>query len=213
MVNKKYPVLIDNVAYLNGDPPQDVLESVAKSMVGDEERLKQMREQFADILKANGRPCGPIETTFGMGLEDLLVTNSVMTPAPWRRLKQSDLVVISVHGREVEGWWVAVEEQVLLHMPFGKREPMTALELANAIAGRPDPAPELVDWVKSLSSQAERTAITQVYRNDDVPANLRGCVAPYFHKEPWLFGYDRQRKFTIWANTDDGLYEWGESFV
>lgn len=179
---EKFPVAVENVVYLNGEPPQDVLASVAREFVSDETELQSRRDRFSSVLERHGRPHGTrhIETYYGMRLIDLIAAgDGVLRRAQWF-LCDGDPPIIEGHGREIEGWWAEGGDQVLFHVAFGRG--LTIKETACVLAESATPAEALVDAI---------TKLYEVHKDDDLldptasaiallPTAVREHVSPAF---------------------------------
>lgn len=143
-----FPVGIDNVVYLDGKPPQDVLKGTADSYISVE-ALDAVTAKFNAMLARHGRPHGSrhITTSFGANLVDLVAGGGgVLRRAQWFDNK-GEYVIVEAHGNEIDGWWMQAAEGVLLHVPFGSG--LTVEETARALAESSEPAPALVDYLRN----------------------------------------------------------------
>lgn len=142
------PVQVGNIFYLNGNPPEGALESIAASWI-DNESLESAKCRFNAMLAAHGRPHGRFHVSvyFGMGLIDLICRGEgTLRRAPWFE-NTGEFAILEAHGHEIDGWWMQANSGVLLHSHFGRS--LTVIEVACALAGSPAPHRDLIAYLQN----------------------------------------------------------------
>ncbi|WP_274644827.1 hypothetical protein [Pseudomonas serbica] len=148
-----YPVSIGNVTYLDGQPPQEAIEAMARSMSAGIDESAYI-ERFRAEMKLYGRPCkeDDVEVWYAMTLNDLLRNGSLMFRAPWyefpHRMQSGSVAIVQVLNGEGVGWWAEIAPGVLLHTKTDGHKGLNAHEMACFLTESETPAPALMEWLQ-----------------------------------------------------------------
>lgn len=190
----KAPVSIGNIAYLNGNPPQDALESFAKQMAGDAD-VEAAIAIFCEILLEHGRPGNNkhVIVEYGPRIADHLTAGAFLKRAPWQSWHNSPrLPIYEMHGEGSLGWCAEVCDGVMLHVRFHGQDGLSSKEMACLLSESQHPATELVIWLEQLIAEDYSFDFGDVL--NEMPEALRQFLGYNFR-----FG---SRRISMWLGGD-----------
>lgn len=197
--SRKFPVAIGNVTYLNGDPGQDQLASLANSYLGDVD-IEAAIQTFSESLLAMGRPGNRanVIVEYGPRLTDWLMSGAFIKRVHWHGTHLSPkirLPMFELHSFGRSGWCAEVCDGVLLHVRFsGNDNGLSSHEMACLLSESPSPNQALVDWLQAYLDEDRDFSVDDIANH--IPEALREHLGYHFQYH--------QRIVSMWLGGNAG---------